>query len=1193
MTDCTQNRDPLKLAREGTSQEQRFPAALDPAYAPVNERTLAHSMVFAQAYATFLKYYNTNNVVEGDWKPFFSEDVSVQLAIVVVQDVAYYRQSVKEYFDFLKDNQNQDTDLRNRLDYLFSCCATLAMCFDALVKKLPTEIALKKILQNLIQSQLAPALERLIRYHKGGVTIINDGAHEKAAPIEILGGPAVKFSELGDANLSAYWTSGTEWKTYYNGIVGDASVYGNQTTVFERINYIATHNLFTSIFDLFLKAYARTINEAKQALELTMTKWDQHQPHYALFLAYLRLFEYARTEMNTLTQRHLDFYYREILRLKEKPTKPSQAHLLVELAKHVQTHLFKTGELFKAGKDDFGKPVLFATDQDFVANQAKIAALKTIYRHSGQGKLYASPVANSADGLGAELISADKSWHPFHNKIYQDGVLSKISMPQAEIGFAIASHYLFMAEGERKVILEMTIANSSVESSNYKDEITCLLTSVKGWIEKQVTIEKNPLKLTVKLDGADPAISSYDTKVHGYGFVTDLPLLIIKIKHTNNEYIYTLFQNVAIKDIKLTIEVSSLRTLAVSNDFGPVDTSKPFQPFGASPVAGSSLIIGSKEVFQKELTTASIKVEWLLSPKPYPSNSVVNVNIDFLTARRWKPSTINFVSVSSTFYNFTSNLNDAVVNEPDPTPNEFYNTTSRHGFVRLRLNSDFGQQVYQTDLLKYLRKDSRATDPGQPPVGPFMNALSIDYTASQTIALNSANADFFNNRKARFFHLMPFGQAEQHPFLNQGSNVYLFPQFNFQRKNTNNKSEAEFYIGITSLEPPQNLSLLLQVADGTADPRLEKPDPHIHWSYLRDNIWISFSENDVADHTNSLIQSGIISFAIPRDASNTNTLLPAGMYWIRAAVASNSDAVCRLLKVAAQALEVTFVNKDNDPAFPSKVLPADQITKLDRPDVAVKKITQPFATFGGQGVEAPTEFYTRISERLRHKDRAIDLWDYERLILAAFPQIFKVKCLNHTHYEPNDSGAGIYRELAPGHITVVTIPNQQYQNLRDPLRPYTSLGLLEEIAAFLKKRLSGFVKLHVKNPEFEEIWVVFKVRLFDGFDETFYKNKLQEDITRFLSPWAFPGGGSPSFGGKVYKSVLIDFVEEQHYVDYVTDFQLFHVFYDSNGDKKTVERNEVEGAKAVSILVSANQHIIQVLNPAEAKLPSEKCPCEL
>ena len=215
---------------------------------------------------------------------------------------------------------------------------------------------------------------------------------------------------------------------------------------------------------------------------------------------------------------------------------------------------------------------------------------------------------------------------------------------------------------------------------------------------------------------------------------------------------------------------------------------------------------------------------------------------------------------------------------------------------------------------------------------------------------------------------------------------------------------------------------------------------------------------------------------------------------------------------------------------------------------------------------------------MRHKDRAITLWDYERLILEAFPQIYKAKCLNHTHYEPTESG-GTYKELAPGHVTIVTIPNLQFSNLRNPLRPYTSLGLLEEIKAFLKKRLSCFVTLHVRNPQFEDVSTDFKVRLHDGFDESFYTNQLKEEITRFLSPWAFSEGGNPSFSGKIYKSALINFVEERPYVDYVTDFELFHVFVDSNGSKQTIEKDGVEGSKAVSILVSvlASDHKIETI----------------
>ncbi|MDF0651248.1 MAG: baseplate J/gp47 family protein [Nitrospira sp.] len=1218
--DCSYNTDPLKLVREGTSQDQRISATLDPRYAPVDERSPAHGMVFARAYSEFLKYYNSSNIEAGNWDPFFSEDVSVQLAGAAVEDVQHYRQQVQEYAAFLNDrhNQNNTTGLRDRVDFLFSCGATLAIRLNRFSEQLPEEIALRNALRQLVQSQLAPALKRLIAYHKGGETIVdaerplNDVPHEKAAPLRILGRDALKWSELATANLSKDWTGGIDWAAYYAAVVADAAVYGNLsgTTVFERVNHLATHNLFTSVLDQFLKVYARAVGEANLALERTLMNWDRHEPHYALFLAFLRLFEHARAEANTLTGRHLDFYYRQILRLKEKAAEPGHAHVLVELARQAGMYELKAGDLFKAGKDGLGRDVFFANDRDVVVNQAKVAVLKTVYRHGNEpvgnganknlqaGRLYASPMSNSVDGLGAPLTTADQSWHPFHNKSYVDGKLSEIRMPKAEVGFAIASHYLWMAEGTRTITVTFAISGSSGAVSADTADLGCFLTSEKGWIEAadlNLSTEKNGgLRLDCTLSGADPAVTPYLSKTHGYNFATDLPVLLVKLRSRDDvTYLYEDLQDAVVDQITLQVQVEGLKTLAVSNDFGPVDTSKPFQPFGALPIAGSSLIIGSKEMFQKGLSTASIKVKWLVDPQPY--KTAPTISIDFLSGGQWSSSDIPQTGVGSIEYALTNNLTASVVDEPDLSPNEFYTTTSRHGFVRLKLSSDFGQADYQASILDFIKRlndaDTKNDDPpGTPPVGPSMSELSMDYTAVQTLTLNSVGADPSASAQTRFFHVGPFGQAEQHPILNSASKVYLLPQFKEQAGH----NEAELYIGVTGLKPPQNLTLLFQVADGTADPLSEKPDPHLHWSYLRADEWVSFANGDVADETGGFLDSGIVTLAMPRDASDSNTLLPSGMHWIRAAVVSGSDAVCRLTMVAAQGLRATFTDKHNDPAFSAKVLPAGTISKLDQPTAAVKTITQPFSTFGGRGAEAATAFYARISERLRHKDRAIALWDYERLILEAFPQLYRAKCLNHTRYEPTEDGSGIYKELAPGHVTVVTIPNQRFQNLRDPLRPYTSLGLLEEIGRFLRKRLSCFVNLHVKNPQFEEVLVSCGVRLREGLDETFYETKLQEAITRFLSPWAFPGGGHPSFGGKIYKSVLINFVEDQPYVDYVTDFQLFHEFVDGDGVQQKKEGNEVEGSKAVSILVSvpAEQHDVRIIKPIAEKASAEQCPCE-
>jgi hypothetical protein len=1247
--DCKENRDGLLLIREGTSQDQRISPALDPSSAPVDEHAVEHRMVFAREFARFLKYFDANNIEAGAWQPFFSSDVSVLLAVAAVQDVEYYKSNVQEYFNYLKNlgNHADITRAKECLGFLFSCVGTLAKQLDLLKEELPAEITLKGTLKNLVRSQLAPGLQKLLLYYRDGLTGDSPPQHRylnDAAPaFPIMGEMPSPFKDIVSNGLSRDWIaddSSAEWGGYLNRLNTDIAaypptgIYGSGHHPYDRINHIAAHNLFTSIFDQFLKAYARTVCEAEHALATTLTDWDRHEPHYTLFLAFLRLFEYARSEANTLTGRHLDFYYREILRLTEKAAEPAHVHLLVELARQAPRHLLAKGEMFKAGKDDLGKDVRFANGADFVANQALVTGLKTVYRHRNGDKdslpfqdsrLFASPVANSDDGLQAELTSVDQSWHPFFNKIYKDGLLSEIKMPKAEIGFAISSHYLWLAGGKRSIAVTFSAAGSAarhhrVSGLTYKTEkvigktartpapfghisannaeagnamlrhidydpadITCLFTAEKGWLEQSVSSFTNingRLTLAITLGGSCPAVVPYDAKIHGYDFNTGLPVLLVKLKHRDGEdYLYSSLQDFVIDRIDLTVAVEHLKALAVSNDFGPVDTSKPFQPFGASPLTNSSMTIGSKEVFSKVADSCSINVEWFTAPDAYNSETQ-KVTVDRLLDGEWQPADKTakdleiYTSPSGSVKNYPFSFASAINGEPDFSRDENFGAASRNGFVRLRLKSDFGRETYQGDLLGYLQDPKGGTFPGNPPVGPAISSISMNYTASQNMALGTGDVSEISGKDHHFYHLAPFGLAEQHTYLNSKKYIHLLPQF----------SEAEFYVGVSGLRPPQDLALLFQVADGTADPLSVKPPDHIQWSYLSGNEWLVFDAGTVADRTGGLLNSGIITFSVPRDAVATNTLLPAGSYWLRAAVKRGSDSVCRLRLVAAQALEATFADNGNAPNFPAKVLEAGIIGKLDQPVAEVKKITQPFPGFGWRGKETPPAFYTRISERLRHKDRAIAMWDCERLVLEAFPQIYKVKCLNHTRYEPNGTEKGVYRELAPGHITVVTIPDQQYQNLRDPLRPYTSLGLLDEITAFLIKRISCFATIHVRNPVFEEVEVECKVRLFDGSDETFAMNELKTAITRFLSPWAFPGRGRPSFGGRIYTAALINFVEDLPFVDYVTDFRLIH-----NG---TARPEVVEGTTAVSILVSARDHGITAINPLDAAPPVENCLCE-
>lgn len=1226
--DCSQNADLLKLVREGTTQDERAPAALSADTAPADARTMAHDIVFARDYAGLFRRYGAGNEQVGNWRDYFDRDLAVPLAVASIENVDAYKARVREWFDYLNDrgNAGQPAALKDHLGYLYAAIGAIAEALDGLLLNLPDGVALKGILDNLVRIQLAPAFKRLITYYKGGIDL---GVMSVVVPVpelQVLRRPARAFADVLSQGLSASWSSDMAWLDYANNIDPDASVYGAGGTPdpFVRINHCTTHNLFRSIFDSFLRVLMRTISEAQAGLTDALGKVPGHAPHYTLYLAFLQLFAYVRGAGNMLTRRHLDFYYSIILGLQPRPAQPGRVHLIAELARQAQQYAFTPGQLFKAGKDSAGKPAFFTNTVGMVANKALITSLKTIYRHDSEslasgeddiGRLFASPVANSDDGRGKPLTTPDGSWHLFFNKRYVHGALAAIDMPRAQVGFAIASHYLLAAEGTRTIDARLILRDTLpfAADRDFASDLQCLLSTAKGWLTKPlakaVMEGSKTLLLSVKLDGADDAIVPYVPKVHGYNFDTDLPLLLVLLRHdVKRHYVYTDFEGATLDRIDLEMSVEGMKTLQTSNDFGRVDLSKPFQPFGASPVKNSSLVVGSKEIFQKHLDRVSIDIQWQTAPAIYPPDgSVPGATIDLLQAGAWMASGNAPVAIGngSDYVNFVLHdvVNSTMLDMPDFAPDEAYGVSSRHGFLRLKLNDGFGQDDYQRALIAFLRKDQvdgkAAPDPGpHPPQGPVAASLILNYTANTTLELKSADATKLQKCAGKFFHIAPFGTAERHPYLSGGVPVSLLPPFGFARGGAPLASEAECYIGIAGLAPPQNLSLLFQVADGTANPLARKPVPRIDWSYLAGDQWAPFPENAVVDATGGLLNSGIVRFAVPRDATADNRLLPADQYWIRAAVHEASDAVCRLRLVVAQAMEAVFVDQGNVPEFSSTPLPPGTVTQLATPDAAVKGILQPYPSFGGRGAERMPDFYRRVSERLRHKDRAIELWDYERLVLEAFPQIYKVKCLNHTQYEPagsEDAGpcsGDIYRELAPGHVTLIALSGLRGQAQRDPLKPYTSLGLLGDIQAYLTKRCSGFAQLHVRNPQFEEVWVAFTLKLRNGCDEAYYTVQLQQAITHFLSPWAFDGTGSPSFGGKIYKSALIHFVEGQACVDYVTDFQLFQDL--PCQPPGSVELDEAVGSRAVSILVSApaSKHQITVIRSASDPTLVESCGCD-
>ena len=130
-------------------------------------------------------------------------------------------------------------------------------------------------------------------------------------------------------------------------------------------------------------------------------------------------------------------------------------------------------------------------------------------------------------------------------------------------------------------------------------------------------------------------------------------------------------------------------------------------------------------------------------------------------------------------------------------------------------------------------------------------------------------------------------------------------------------------------------------------------------------------------------------------------------------------------------------------------------------------------------------------------------------------------------------------ELAPGFVLLAVIPDLTKLQPGQGMEPKAPVSLLEEIKAYLKQRVSPFVRLKVLNPRFEKVDINITVKLRKGKNKAYYSAKLKADLIQFLAPWYIANDSDKlEFGQSLNYSEVIKYVEKLDYVDFITCLRL-------------------------------------------------------
>lgn len=806
----------------------------------------------------------------------------------------------------------------------------------------------------------------------------------------------------------------------------------------------------------------------------------------------------------------------------------------------------------------------------------------------------------------AELPEPGESprWRPFGiGERAQGETTAAATAPTHSLGFALSSPTLALGSGTRTVTVRLHCAASGFEvleselgtqplgserdtrqlADKLADALQVDLSTEAGWVGPaappnweltgeptgEAPDKQQTLTLTLTMGPQEPALAPLAPMAEA--------ALRVRLKHQKHHLNpdgiwitrYAAFEALRLKSAELKVEVEGLGDVQLQADERPLDGNQPFQPFGSQPMEGSRFHLGHPELERAGLSQLTLAPQWAGVPpdelrqhyKNYGAEAADLFKAKLLMVHGSGDSLLEtehslFESINSrdSSAELVANVEPAptVPSQPSPAPSAARDVRKRARYFSLELLGDCGHGTFPALAAKKARQlaialattktfteatsieDTAATYEVRPPYTPTLKALQVGYQAS-------AQLEPAEGSSTPLLHIHPFGQQAVGI-----KSPRLFPRY---------EAAGELYIGLEGTEPPRNVSLLLQVAEGTSDPDAEAGP--LRWSCLDGDVWRDLGDEGrvLVDATRGLLNTGIVELSLPAVAPSR--LLPEGLYWLRASVESSVRGVCDLVEIRTQATSAVLASHNAAPDHFERPLPAGSIRQLVRRDARIATVDQPYTSFGGRPSESPELFRSRVSERLRHKQRALSPWDYERLVLQRFPNIYKAKCLTAS-----------FRGRA-GSVVVVVVPDIRQALPSDAYAPKVSADQLASITEYLTERAPKGASIVVKNPEFVPVRISLAARFRAGVDEGFAIQQLKLDLKRFLSPWAYEQATELTIGGKIFEASVLQFADELDYVDYVANVEL-----EAEGNPNAAESGFVQTTQPNQVLVSGREHTV-------------------
>ena len=788
----------------------------------------------------------------------------------------------------------------------------------------------------------------------------------------------------------------------------------------------------------------------------------------ALLLTFVRSYCRIVQQFNDKFADLPNFYRREILKATPKEAVQDSTFVVVNPNKEVtrKTFSLRAGTRFSAGENADGTPLYYSLTEKSYIVPTSIKSARTIFPQ------------------GRRIITAPLALDGTENNILFS-TTNPANAPQ-ELGWALSSPMLSLAEGERKVSVYFMMDGAAdfslllATASPFR-----LFTSGSdGWTERihTATYERleNYMLFSFTIADGEEALVPCSSDIHG--IETEYPAVRILIDEIPTIGID--ITSIKFKDIQIRVSVTDMRTFNLYSDVGEMDSSQPFYPFGTVGEKGSWFIFGSEELSIKKVLNVSLRGTWNKLPdggytslyKDYTlsqpvTNSSFKATCEWQENSRWNVCRNSPVQVFGTDASgnikedaeFYFDIADFV---PLAVGSSFGYNKKAKGFYRVRLSEPsigFGMDIYRRQFAEVMVHNSKAKERNQKPVPampqvPMIADAVLGYTAMDSFGENDK--------------LYRINETNGYEAVNLGSeSIQLLPDL---RKHY-------LYLDFDDVEGLQRIKLyfnLRYVKRGNrSNTGADGITSIIEYYDSEACQWNAFpAECVLQEDTDGLTRSGFITL---NTFDETNTCFIKGNeVWIR--IGFENDIAPENIIVDGIWLNCFKVMCENGDGSP---LPAGTIASLAEDDSRVLEVLQPMEGYGGKAAEDGQAMSVRLATRISTRNRALNMGDYEKLILERFSDIEKVCCIPAS--EENSE------------IRIVVFPKPEKR-----IFPQLPNWKLSEIEQYIKGFMSPFAKVRVINPTYEPLTVDMIVILKDSVqDEGEVQRRLYRRIYNYFVSW--------------------------------------------------------------------------------------------